>query len=56
MITIFPDDATWQRLLVIAAEKGRSVSDLCEAAVSEACLAEFRNRADDPAKSGAIGR
>lgn len=44
------DEATKKRLEKIAEETGRQVWELCTAAVEEAALRAFRNRADDPAK------
>lgn len=50
IVEIYLDAKTAARLKLIAEERGSGVDDLCEAAVEEAALDVFRNRADDPAR------
>jgi hypothetical protein len=42
-------EAAERRIQTIAAELGRSVESLIEAAAEESALEHFRHRADDPA-------
>jgi hypothetical protein len=50
MIAIYADAATVARLRKLSEELGRSINDLCEAAVAEAALDAFRHRDDDPGR------
>lgn len=49
-ITLYLDDATEERMRLIAIETGRRVEDLCECAVAEEALGYFRHRHDDPGR------
>lgn len=49
-IKVVIDTATEERLLAAAREMGRSAEDLAEAAISEAVLAHYRHRTDDPGR------
>jgi predicted transcriptional regulator len=47
-ITIYLDNATEERLRLIADETGRRVEELAASAVSQEALRYFRSRHDDP--------
>lgn len=50
LLSVYIDAATAARLAQVSSETGRSMEDLAESAISEAALASFRHRKDDPAK------
>lgn len=51
IIQVYADEKTEARLKLAAQEMGLSVEHLAENAVSEAALAAYRNRPDDPANA-----
>ncbi len=50
IISVHIDDEDTARLEAISILTGRTKSDLCESAISEALLDHYRHRKNDPAK------
>jgi len=51
IVNVYIDDATASRLHKASLETGISQADICESAVSETLLDNFRHRKDDPGRS-----
>jgi len=54
IITAYIDEATAERLRLIAEETGRRCEDLAESAIAEEALRYFRARSDDPGQAAPL--